>query len=137
MSRCFFDTNILLYAHDPADRARQKLARGLLAQHLRARTAVVSTQVLQEFFSVVTRKFGLPAELAREEVLTWSKASVVQVTPELILSAIDLHRLHSVNFWDALVLRAAAAGNCGLLYSEDLNAGQSYDGVLVRDPFTG
>jgi predicted nucleic acid-binding protein len=60
---------------------------------------------------------------------------LVRVDLDLILAAIDLSRLHSFSFWDALIVRAAAAAGCGLLLSEDLQHGQVVDGVRIEDPF--
>ena len=52
-----------------------------------------------------------------------------------VLAAIRLHRRHRMSFWDAMIVRSAAVLGCDTLLSEDLNAGQRYDGVLVVDPF--
>lgn len=132
--RRFFDTNVLVYAHDASEPQKRKAARKLLSTHLASQTAVLSTQVLQEYFVAATR-VGLSAELAQRHVATYARANVVQVTTELILSAIDLHRLHHLSFWDALIVRSARAGGCGVLLSEDLQHGQSYDGVRIENPF--
>lgn len=132
--RRFFDTNVLVYAHAADEPRKRKTARNLLAAHLGDQTAVLSTQVLQEYFVAATR-IGLPAELAQQQVATYAQANVVQVTTELILAAIDLHRLQKVSFWDALIVRSARAGGCSVLLSEDLQHGQSYDGVRVENPF--
>jgi predicted nucleic acid-binding protein len=132
--RRFFDTNVLVYAHAADDTHKKKTARKLLAAHLGGQTAVFSTQVLQEYFVAATR-IGLPAELAHQHVATYAQANVVQVTTELILAAIDLHRLQKLSFWDALIVRSARAGGCTVLLSEDLQHGQSYEGVRVENPF--
>lgn len=132
--RRFFDSNVLVYVHDDRATAKQKIARETLEAHLRDRTAVFSTQVLQEYFVSATRKGVTPAT-ARNHIAGYAKVGVVQVTPDLILSAIDLHRLHRLSFWDALILRAARAGGCSVVLSEDLNDGQDYDGVRVENPF--
>ena len=134
--RRFFDTNVLIYALVSQDRQKRKVAQSLLRTHADDLTAVVSTQVLQEFFANATR-LGLPPDLARQQVADFAEADVVQVTKDLILAAIDLHRLHRVSFWDALILRAARAGGCKVVFSEDLNDGQTYDGVRVENPFAG
>jgi predicted nucleic acid-binding protein len=96
---------------------------------------VISTQVLQEFFAVATRKLKLTAEVARSYVQTWSRIDVVVIRPEVILGAIDLHRLHALSFWDALVIKSASLAGCGRLLSEDLNHGQVVDGVAIENPF--
>ena len=133
--RSFFDTNVLVYAHAGDEPQKRKVARKLLSAHLEDQTAVVSTQVLQEYFVAATR-IGLPAEIAQQHVATYAQANVVQVTTELILAAIDLHRLHKLSFWDALIVRSARTAGCGVLFSEDMKQGQSYDGVMIENPFS-
>src|SRR5512144_1254176 len=90
---------------------------------------------VQELFAAATRKLRIPAERARSHVEKWSKIDVVVIRPEIILGAIDLHRLHSLSFWDALVIKAASVAGCGRLLSADLNHGQAIDGVTIENPF--
>ena len=132
--RRFFDSNILVYAHDAAEPQKRKRARKLLSAHLGDQTAVFSTQVLQEYFVAATR-IGVPAQLAQQHVATYAQANVVQVTTELILAAIDLHRLQRISFWDALIVRSARAGGCSEVLSEGLKHGQVFDGVRIENPF--
>ena len=54
--------------------------------------------------------------------------------PADVLSAIELHSQAGISFWDAMILTSAHALDCGILYSEDLNPGQAYGGVLVLNP---
>jgi predicted nucleic acid-binding protein len=133
--RVFVDTNIFVYADDPDAGRKREIAQARLATLLRSRRAVLSTQVLQEYFVTATRKLGLPAEVARSRVEVMSKLDVVVVKPELIVGAVDLHRLHRISFWDALIVGAAKAAGCARVLSEDLNAGQSIDGVVIESPF--
>src|SRR4051812_23370898 len=110
--RTFIDTNVLVYADDASAGAKRERALAVLAELVGASQAVVSTQVLQEYFVVATRKLGVPPEVARRKVEVLSRLDVVIVRPELVIAAIDLHRLHSISFWDALIVRAAAAASC-------------------------
>ncbi len=64
-------------------------ARDALASLMRERRAVISTQVLQEFFAAATRKLRIPPERARSHIEKWSKIDVVVIRPEIILGAID------------------------------------------------
>ena len=41
---------------------------------------------------------------------------------------------YQISFWDSLILAAAEAGGAEVLYTEDLNDGQKYGGILVRIP---
>ena len=72
----------------------------------------------------------------QQHVATYAQANVVQVTTELILAAIDLHRLHELTFWDALIVRSARSAGCSVVFSEDLKHRQSYEGVLIENPFS-
>lgn len=132
--RTFFDTNILVYADDVAAGAKRERALALLEEHVRAGTAVLSTQVLQEFYVIATRKLGVPPALARNKVALFGRLDLVEVDLELILGAIDVQRLHQLSFWDALIVRAATVAGCSVLLSEDLQDGQLIDGLRVVNP---
>lgn len=82
-----------------------------------------------------TRTLGLPPERARVRVERLNRLDAVLLRPELILGAVDLCRLHGLSFWDALVVRSASASGCGRLLSEDMQHGQTIDGVRIDDPF--
>jgi predicted nucleic acid-binding protein len=133
--RSFFDTNVLIYADDKATPAKQKRTLDLVAQHRRARTGVVSMQVLQEYFVTITRKLGVDAAIARRKVELLAEFDVAAPGLSDILAAIDLHRLHGFSFWDALVIRMAKQSGCGVLLSEDMQDGREIDGVQIVNPF--
>jgi predicted nucleic acid-binding protein len=136
-ARSFLDTNVLVYTDDQDSPEKQRRALDLVSECRRTRIGVVSTQVLQEYFVTATRKLGVAAEVARRKTEIF--AGLHLVTPGLgdILGAIDLHRLHRLSFWDALVVRAALASGCGRLLSEDLQHGQRFEGLEVVNPFIG
>ncbi len=133
----FFDTNVLLYADDASGGPKTDIARGLLREALIQRNGVVSTQVLQEYYVNAAKKLRLEGSAARARVEVYLGFDVVTVTPPLVLAAVDLHRLDTLSFWDALVVRAAEQANCSTLYSEDLQAGRRFGGVRVVNPFVG
>jgi predicted nucleic acid-binding protein len=135
--RRFVDTNLLLYADDPRDPRKQAIALQLVAGLIAAGTGVVSTQVLQEYYANAVGKLGLEPHLARDGLERFALMTVVQVDVPLILDAIDLHRAGSIAFWDALIVRAAAAAGCAELLSEDLPHGTRLAGVRVVNPFAG
>ena len=133
--RVFIDTNVFVYADDSKAGKKRATAQRVLEQIFEEGTAVVSTQVLQEYFAVATRKLGMKPEIARAKLELLARLEVVQVDVELILEAIDLHRLRSVSFWDALVVGAARSAKCARLVSEDLQDGQVISGVRIENPF--
>jgi predicted nucleic acid-binding protein len=134
-ARSFFDTNVLIYADDKAALAKQRKALDLIAEHRRARTGVVSLQVLQEYFVTVTKKLRVDASVARRKVELLSEFDVAAPDVVDILAAIDLHRLHGFSFWDSLILRAAKQAGCSVLFSEDLQNAREIDGVQIVNPF--
>ncbi|MSP73711.1 MAG: PIN domain-containing protein [Myxococcales bacterium] len=136
-SRSFLDTNIAVYAHDADAGPKRLIATSLLADGLRSRTGVISTQVLQEYFNTATRKLEVPTADARRTMEQRARLDVVQVKPALIFEAVDCHRLNRISFWDALVVRAAVAAGCAVLCSEDLGHGQVIDGVRIENPLRG
>ncbi|MFZ3341828.1 MAG: PIN domain-containing protein [Terriglobales bacterium] len=134
-ARSFFDTNILVYADDKSAAAKQSIAINLVASHRQAGTGVVSLQVLQEYFVTVTRKLGVNPQVARRKVELLAEFDVA--TPDVtdILAAIDLHRLHTLFFWDALILRSAKQTGCSVVFSEDMQHGKEIDGMRIVNPF--
>lgn len=134
-ARSFFDTNVLVYADDQASPAKQRRAIELVAEHRRSGTGVVSMQVLQEYFVTVTRKLNVDARIARRKVELLSEFDVAAPGVNDILAAIDLHRLHDINFWDALIVRSAHQSGCSVLLSEDMQEQREVDGVRIINPF--
>ena len=134
-ARSFFDTNVLIYADDKASPAKQRRALDLLAEHRRARTGVVSLQVLQEYFVAVTRKLRVDAAIARRKVELLAEFDVAIPEVADILAAVDWHRLHCFSFWDALIVRAAKQAGCSVLFSEDMQPAREIDGVRIVNPF--
>lgn len=133
--RVFLDTNVLLYADDEDAGHKRDVAREQIKQALASGSGVLSTQVLQEYFVNATRKLGLEAGRARARIDSYLAFDVVTVRIDHVLGAIDLHRLRGLSFWDALVVRCASDSGCGRLLTEDLQDGQTLEGVRVENPF--
>jgi predicted nucleic acid-binding protein len=134
----FLDTNVLVYAHDRSETRKQPIAQALLDVLWRTRSGVLSTQVLQEFYVVTTRKFDPPMRrgAAREIVALYGEWPIVQVDVALILAASKLEERHAFSFWDALVVEAARRGGAARLLTEDLQAGRRIGGISIENPFT-
>src|SRR5919108_1361837 len=133
----FIDTNVLVYAHDRSQVRKQPVAQRLLATLWKDRTGSLSTQVLQEFYVVATRKFDPPMRrgAAREIMALYGEWTTVQVDVALILAASELEERHGFSFWDALVVEAARRCGAARLLTEDLQAGRRVGGVSVENPF--
>lgn len=134
-AECFLDTNILLYACSsaPADASKQRIAASLIGNCKFG----ISGQILQEFVANALRKPELGiSEQGIDALLELSaEVPVVPVTLELIVQSTILRRRYRISHWDATVVAAALELGCQILYTEDLNPDQQYDGVRVINPF--
>lgn len=136
-NRDFFDANILVYAYDPRDRRKQRIAQRLLTEAKSNDTGALSAQVLGEFFNVATRR--LPIRLSIEEAAqAIEEVSTLPVVPldlSLVRRAVETCGRYQISYWDALIVAAAEHAGCARIITEDLNAGQEYNGVVVVNPF--
>lgn len=132
----FVDTNILVYAFDRSNEARQELAEKAIAELLLEDRIRLSTHVLQEFYVTMTRKVREPwsADEALSVVDDLSRWPVSLVDVSMIRESILLSKEAQLSFWDALIVTAAVRSETPTLYSEDLNDGQRIRGVLVVNP---
>jgi predicted nucleic acid-binding protein len=129
-SEPFLDSNVLLYAIQLDDR-RCSPARVLIKAG-----ATVSVQVLNEFINVARKKFGLPYEAANEALLPIKASSrIVPLTRDTHERAMEMAIGAKLNIYDALIVAAAELAGCDVLFTEDLNHGQNFGSVTVRNPF--
>ena len=134
--KVFFDSNILVYFVDEQDPKKQTIAKNLIAEAVQNQNGVLSTQSLQEFYNVITKKMLCPKENARELVKMFSELfPVTQVTVPLIMEAIDISIKNELSFWDSLIVSAATDTGCIIVYSEDMNDGQIVSGAKILNPF--
>lgn len=131
----FVDTNVLIYALDDADLNKQKAARLWRSELWRSRRGRISFQVLQEFYVKVTQKWPTAKQEARSEVrdlLAWRPVTIDDAIVEVAWKIQDRYQF---SFWDALIIAAAKSSSCRFLLTEDLQADQELDGLLVINPF--
>ena len=135
--KTFLDTNILVYAYDKHEPEKQKRAQGLLNDGIVLEDAVLSVQVLGEFFNVVTRNIRQPMSPheAQEIIEMLSILPVQEIDLAMVNRAIDTHKRYHISYWDALIVSAAERAGCTMIYSEDLNDGQIYHNIKVFNPF--
>lgn len=134
----FVDTSVLVYAVDRSAGVKRDAARDLVARLWRTRQGVLSTQVLAEFFVVVTRKIPrpLPAVEARRRAAWYARWPVVRPAAGDVLEAMDLSASRTLHFWDALLVVAAQRAGATVLWSENLQAEAQFGAVTVHNPFS-
>ncbi|EQD47588.1 PilT domain-containing protein [mine drainage metagenome] len=133
----FFDTNVLVYLFDESEPLKKAVAQQLLETEVAAGNAVISTQVLQEFYVAVTRKLTvpLPLEVAERALCDLSVLPVQAVDTHLILAAVRRNQTDALSFWDALIVETALSSGAQRLYSEDLQDGREIGGLRIENPF--
>jgi predicted nucleic acid-binding protein len=133
----FFDTNVLVYMVDAGDPARQAIAIDCFARAASEDSIVLSTQVLQEFYAITTRKLlpPLSAVEAARQLGQLSAFEVIGASAQSVIAAAELARKHHLQWWDALILEAALRANAGVLVSEDGQHGQRFGSLVVENPF--
>jgi len=135
--RYFVDTNLLVYAYDSSAGEKWERASDIVSALWKHRTGVISTQVAQELFVVLTQKVhrSLPPAKAKEiiaDVLHWP---LVVNDADSILRAVDLQVTYRFAFWDSLILQAAISSRADYLLSEDFQHGQVIESVTIVNPF--
>lgn len=136
--RTFFDTNVIVYAVDDDQPAKRDIARSLIAG-MDPSDFRLSTQVLAEFYVVVTRKLKKPMAQndAEAAVAKLSKLRPLPVHPGLVRASITLSKQAQVSLWDAMIISAAAETGCTQLATEDLADRTQFMGVRIVNPFAG
>jgi len=140
MAAILLDTNVLVYAHDRGDLAKQERAIETLRRLHLTGSGRLSTQVLAEFFSAVTRgaapklTITQAAQQVERLVHTWP---VFDVTPQVVLEAVRGVREHQFHFWDAQIWAVARLNQVPLVFSEDFNPGAVIEGIRFVNPFAG
>ena len=134
MPKGFIDTNVLVYQLDKRDPAKRDACRGLVRELVTRGEAVISTQVLQEFYVVCATRLKLKPLVVKGLIHNFENMELVTIGVDLIKEAIDTSLQNDISFWDALIVVAAEAARCKYLYTEDLNDGQVIRNVRVQNP---
>jgi predicted nucleic acid-binding protein len=134
MEKIFIDTNIIVYANDSRDKTKQRKAIDVIKSLLIAGNGVISTQVLQEYCYTALNKLEQRSDVVVRQLKLLEGFEIVRQSPEQIRRAVEIAKTYRISFWDACIISNAEYGNCAAIYSEDLNTGQYYSGIEVRDP---
>jgi len=138
LSEFLIDTNILVYGHDPRDLVKQERSQVLLDRLIRAGSAVLSVQCLNEFFRAVRWKVPEPfsASEALQEVTRFARnCRVLPLTPTAALDGMRACDQYSMSFWDSLIWAVAKEGGIPYLLTEDFDDGAMVEGVEFVNPF--
>lgn len=136
--RVFVDTNLWAYRLDRRQPEKSQFIAHWLRELANEHDIVVSTQVLIELRSVLTRKFkpAYSAEDTRTALAALARFEVVDTHVNMVLDAHELAVAEQLSWFDALIAEAALRSHCSTLYSEDFSHGQRLNAeLLVQNPF--
>lgn len=137
-AKFFIDTNIFVYSFEAKTSPKAATALQLIREAIAGRTGVVSYQVVQEFFNVALRRFVQPMTTSEAEqylATTFRPLLAVHSSPALYADALQMVHRFKLPWYDALIVAAALVSQCQILYSEDLQHGQKFGELHVRNPF--
>ena len=135
------DTNVLIYRLDRREPDKQTKARELL-RRLSSDPAptILLWQVLGELMRQL-RSWQDQRQMTREALLRYVAAfrrlfPLVLPTPPVIDHALDLAGHYSLSHWDSMLLGACKEAGVTTLYTEDMGAPATFDGIQLINPFT-
>ncbi len=134
----FLDTNVIVYAFDESAPHKSTVAVQLIQRALKTDSGVISTQVVQEFLHLATRKFDIPMKPAdAKKYLLAVLNPICRVYPDLdyFNTGLEIMAETGYSFYDSLILSGAAIAGCSTIYTEDMQAGQVVRGVRIENPF--
>jgi predicted nucleic acid-binding protein len=135
-AKVFIDTNVLVYAYDKDAGSKKRRAEEVLISLRLQGLGALSMQVLQEFYSTVTRKLRPPIPKAEARAIVEDFAYwCVATTPEEIKLAFQIEDEARIGFWDAMIVAAAVRAGATRILSEDLNPDQTIAGITIENPF--
>jgi predicted nucleic acid-binding protein len=134
--RIFLDTNVLVYTQNNLESIKQSTCRKVLYDLIINNKLVISTQVIQEYYNVATKKMNLDKLFVKRTITMFDIYETITVQPTMILQAIDIHVLNQLSFWDSLIISTAKSANCSIILTEDMNDGQVIEGIKIQNPFT-
>jgi predicted nucleic acid-binding protein len=132
----FVDTNVFLYSISDKPEEETKSARARLL--LLTQDWGWSVQVAGEFFHTATshkRQFRIAHSAAAEYVRTWLNFPTASLDRSTVLEALEIQQRFQLSYWDAAIIAAARSLGCHTVFTEDLNHGQDYSGVIAVNPF--
>jgi predicted nucleic acid-binding protein len=132
---CFVDANVLVYAHQAAESLKRERASEWLDLLWRERRGRLSAQVISEVYAVLRRQSRHPADLLWDELQSYFRWNPLPVSAEVLRRGREVEERYRLSWWDSLIVAAAQILECRTLLTEDLQDGQAFGHLRVRNPF--
>jgi predicted nucleic acid-binding protein len=132
--KAFLDTNIWIYTYSEKEPEKRLAAYNILNQY----NCISSIQIFNEASNVWTKKFGWNGEKVQSHLNNIELVcdEILLVGRNTINKALSLKDTYKFSYYDSLMLASALEGNCGVIYTEDMNDGQVIENCLrIVNPF--
>lgn len=134
----FIDTNIFVYSFNSSDAFKKEKSQEIIQKAIETGQGCISTQVIQEFINVATRKFQVPMKssdlkIYLHEVLFPLCTTLINF--DIIEKALAIHKKYKISYYDSQIISAALLSSSKILITEDLNNLQRIEGLTILNPF--
>lgn len=133
--KVLLDTNLWVYLYSQNSQNKSVKVRELVNNNFTS--IIISTQILGEFYNVMTKKKLKPKDEGKQIILEMvTNFTIVEIDVLKVITALDINSKYGYTYWDSLVLATALQQNCNILYSEDMQANQLIEQkTIIINPF--
>ncbi len=127
------DTNILIYAFGAQDDSKKRIAKQILAECNK-----ISLQAINETLFVLYRKFDFHIKDLNTIIRFFKENFLIKNTDIFTLEkTVAIMERYNYSYWDSMMLASAIESDCPVIYSEDMQHGQTIEGKLkIVNPFS-
>lgn len=130
--KVFLDTNLFVYLYSGTS-AQQRIVTDILSDY----DCYISTQVLNEFSNVITKKYKYTVRDTQAAIKKICLACcLTTISYQTILNALDIGERYGYSYYDCLIIASATENKCSILFSEDMADGQIVRGLTINNPFS-
>jgi predicted nucleic acid-binding protein len=136
MNKVFIDSNITVYAYEQDDRKKHDIANALVKNEHGNNYIHISTQVLNEVYSVLSKHKVMHKDIAKYVLELQEILQIMIITTATINASLRLKEKYRYSWWDSLILASSLENKCDTVITEDMQDGQIIENTLtIRNPF--
>jgi predicted nucleic acid-binding protein len=132
--RVALDSNVMIYA-EGLD-APEKRDRVLdIVNNIPVENILVPIQTIGETTRWLMSRGKLTRQQAAERATRWLTYPTQDTNRQVVEAALDLMAQHQLQYWDSIIVAAAAEAQATVPLPEDTQDGFRWRGVTIMDPF--
>lgn len=129
----FLDTNLWVYLFSKNPEFKYARINQLFSTQIQS--IVISSQILGELYNVLLKK-KFQTQPQAQAILAQLVAGfdILEIDATKVLKAVEINARYGFSYWDSLVIATALLSDCKILYSEDMQHGQSIETLQIINP---